>query len=201
MWPGHALAALGYRAEIARRCKGIFSSILIALAGGIAGALLVTVVSNHAFSMLIPFLLLVATLLFAFGASLSSWLSSNAELSQSNLFSRCLEFAIAVYGGFFGAGLGVMLMVGLLVLGVRDMQTNNALKNLLGAVANSAAVVVFAFSGIVSWPHTLIVFAGASIGGLLGARFARRLAEVWLRRIVIATGCALTVHYFRIYYG
>lgn len=134
MWPGHALAALGYRAEIARRCKGIFSSILIALAGGIAGALLVTVVSNHAFSMLIPFLLLVATLLFAFGASLSSWLSSNAELSQSNLFSRCLEFAIAVYGGFFGAGLGVMLMAGLLVLGVRDMQTNNALKNLLGAV-------------------------------------------------------------------
>ncbi|MGH8728670.1 MAG: sulfite exporter TauE/SafE family protein [Burkholderiales bacterium] len=200
VWPGHALAAFGYREELSRHSSGILFSISLALAGGIAGAFLATVISNGAFAKLIPFLLLLATLLFAFGDSLSTWVSRYGELSRPNLLSRSLEFVIAIYGGFFGAGLGVILMAGLLMLGVHDMQANNALKNLLGAVANSAAVVVFAVSGIVSWPHTAVAFTGAIIGGLLGARFARWLSATWLKRIVVITGLALSIYYFSLYY-
>lgn len=94
-----------------------------------------------------------------------------------------------------------MLMASLLMLGMHDLQANNALKNLLGAVINSVAAIVFAVLGVVSWPHTLIAFVGAITGGLAGARLARRLSEAWFHRIVIAVGLFLSAYYFWRYYG
>lgn len=202
VWPGHAFAAVGYRNELSRSARNIRGSLIIALLGGIAGAVLAGVIANQAFASLIPFLLLFATLLFAFGRRVSVLIERPiSDTPHASFGSRCLEFVVAIYGGFFGAGLGIMLMASLLMLGVHDLQANNALKNLLGAVINSVAVIVFAVLGVVSWPHTLIAFAGAVTGGLAGARLARRMSEVWLRHIVIAVGLFLSAYYFWRYYG
>jgi uncharacterized protein len=202
VWPGHAFAAIWYRAELSRRMQNVRGSLLIALLGGIVGAVLASVIANQVFAGLIPFLLLFATLLFAFGRRVSVLIERpTTERPHASLGSRCVEFVVAIYGGFFGAGLGIMLMASLLMLGVHDLQASNALKNLLGAVINSVAVLVFAVLGVVSWPHTLIAFVGAITGGLAGARLARRLSETWLRRIVIAVGLFLSAYYFWRYYN
>jgi uncharacterized membrane protein YfcA len=153
---------------------------------------------------LIPFLILFATLLFAFGQGLSKWSLPQASIGasiRSGAFARTCELTVAIYGGFFGAWLGVMLMAGLLMLGEHDLQRNNALKNLLGAVITSTAVIVFIASGLVSWTHMLIAFAGALMGGVAGARIARLLPPAWLVRIVTIVGLLLSGYYFAQYYG
>lgn len=204
VWPGHAFAAVGYRKELATRRSGLGSAIAAALAGGVCGALLLVFIEDDAFARLIPFLLLAATLLFAGGERLNRRLAGDAGHTRHGggpaLVRHGCLFLFSLYGGFFGAGLGVILMAGLLILGVTDLPANNALKNLLGAVITSVAVVVFAVSGLVSWPHTLIALSGAAAGGLLGARVAHRLSATWLRRVVIAVGSALSVYYFCRYY-
>ncbi len=196
VWPGHALAAAGYRAELRLFEGPLAGTVAIALAGGIVGAFLLAIVGNAAFAKLIPVLILFATLLFGFGGRLAAALGT----SRRSGWARLLEFLFAVYGGFFAAGLGIMLMAALMMAGVRDLQVNNAVKNLLGTVISSVAVVVFVASGLVSWPHALVGFAGAAVGGLLGTRFARSLAPCWLRRIVISLGLVLSGYYFIQYY-
>jgi uncharacterized protein len=204
VWPANIVAAITYRKELADASTPIIGSIVVALAGGALGAALLAYVGNEAFAKVIPFLILFATLTFAFGRRLSGRLfprtSTGAPL-RPGAFARACELTVALYGGFFGAGLGVMLMAGLLMLGVHDMQRNNALKNLLGAVITSTAVIVFIASGLVSWPHTLLAFIGAAIGGMAGARVARILPPIWLVRIVTAVGLVLSVYYFVQYYG
>lgn len=204
VWPGHALAVIGYRRELRQFSKGVGGSIGVALLGGSAGALLLAYTGNGTFAKLIPFLILLATLLFAFGGSVRTWLTTRSRantLSNPSLLTRGLEFLFALYGGFFGAGLGVMLMAGLLMLGVHDVQANNALKNLLASAVTSIAVILFIIFGVVSWPHTAIAFGGAVVGGLFGARIARALPAVWLQRIVISVGLVLSAYYFNKYYG
>lgn len=203
VWPGHALAVLGYRRELGDYARGLRVSALIALAGGATGALLLNLIGNAAFARVVPFLLLFATLLFIFARQLGNWLRGHGDavaLSSPPLVTRLAEFAFAVYGGFFVAGLGVILMAGLMMLGVHDLQRNNALKNFLAAIITSTAVLIFCASGLVSWPHTLACFAGALLGGALGTRLARILPAHWLRGLVIATGLVLTLYYFHRYY-
>jgi len=203
VWPGHVLALVGYRKELSGYSHAIRGSIAVALVGGAAGAGLLATVGNHAFSKLIPPLILLATLLFAFGGKINAWLkvrTVSAEFSRPKLPTRFLEMLFALYGGFFGAGLGVMLMAGLQMLGVTDPHANNALKNLLAAVINTASIVVLVATGLVAWPHTALAFSGAVFGGLIGGHVARRIPAQVLRRIVIAFGDALAVFYVNKYY-
>ncbi len=199
VWPGHALAAFSYRRELHGFSRRIIGLIFISLSGGIIGAILVAYVGNKAFGTLIPFLLLFAVILFALGPNLTIWMNArlpSAMVSRHGFILRFVEFLIAVYGGFFGAGLGIMLMASLQLTGVQDIQANNALKNLIGTFINSVAVVVFIFSGLVSWPHTVIVFIGAVIGGLAGAKISRRLPATWFRGLIIVAGLGLSIYYF-----
>lgn len=203
VWPGHALAAVGYRRELRDFPHAIKGSIAVAVTGGIMGALLLAYLGNRAFSMLIPFLVLFATLLFAFGKEMNRWIdqrTSAISMQSPSHLTRGIELLIAMYGGFFGAGLGIMLMGGLLMLGVHDIHTNNALKNLLGAVVTAVSVVVLTLSGLVSWPHTVFAFFGAVLGGLLGVPVARLVPDIWLRRLVITVGMFLSIYYFIRYY-
>lgn len=204
VWPGHVFAAIGYRKELAARREGMGAAVVTALAGGICGAVLLVFIEDDAFARLIPFLLLLATLLFAAGERANRWIAAHAHDARGRaaaLIQHGSLFAFSLYGGFFGAGLGVILMAGLLILGVTDLAANNALKNFLSAIITSVAVVVFAWSGLVSWTHTLIALSGAAVGGVLGARIAHRLSPVWLRRVVIGVGSVLSLYYFYQYYG
>lgn len=155
---------------------------------------------DGAFVSLIPFLLLAATVLFAIGPRVNRYL-----LLQTRTVNRSTPFGVvgfvgififSIYGGFFGAGLGVMLMAGLLLIGVHEPQQNNAIKNLLATAVTSIAVVIFALSGLIAWQQTACAFVGATIGGLFGSRLARVMSPMLLRSCVIVLGCTLSVYYF-----
>lgn len=203
VWPGHALAVVGYRKELRQHSSGIGISVVIAFLGAALGAVTLTLTGNETFIKLIPFLILFSTLLFIFDSKLGGMITSYStkqSFMRSSFLTRILEFIFAFYGGFFGAGLGVMLMAGLQILGIHDIQTNNALKNLLASIITSIAVLIFALSGVVAWSYTIVAFTGAVIGGLLGARIAQWLSAIWLRRIVIFFGLFLSIYYFVKYY-
>ena len=107
-----------------------------------------------------------------------------------------MQWLVSIYGGFFGAGMGILMMASLAIGGHDDVQHINALKNLLSAVIYSVTVMTFIVAGAVSWPHTLMMVLTASLGGYGGARVARKIQGPWLRRLVIAAGSALTLYYF-----
>lgn len=204
VWPGHALAVLGYRKEIGTLNGNLKVSILIYFMGGTFGAYLLIVSGNQVFVKIIPFLLIFATLLFAFGKKISELFKLNQRIGsyeKPKLYTRVCEFIFAVYGGYFGAGLGIMLMAGLQMIGVTDTQKNNALKNLFAMIITSVAVLVFVLSGLLVWKYTLFAFFGAVLGGIFGSRIARWLPSIWLRRVVILAGFLLSTHYFYKYYG
>lgn len=199
VWPGHALATFGYRRELRDTSESLIRPILVSAAGGMLGAYLLSITQAAVFTALIPPLIFGATVLFAFGPKIQKRLLTKAEddFGSSGLFGI---FIFSIYGGYFGAGLGIMLMAGLMLLGITDPQRNNALKNLLAAIITSIGVVVLAISGLIAWPHTLTAFAGALIGGLYGSYLARLLPVSRLRIVVIALGLVLSTYYFEKYY-
>jgi hypothetical protein len=202
VWPGNLMAVINYRKQLMAHAGEIKTTIIISFIAGVIGAILLFYTGNDAFEKMIPFLILLATLLFIFGGKLKK-LFTPADVAiqgKSSILTRVFEFFVALYGGFFGGGLGIMLMASLQLTGFSDIHLNNALKNLLGAIISLACFIIFAFSGIVHWPYTMIAFAGAVIGGLLGARIAKKLSAKYLRRVVIAVGCFLTVYYFYKYF-
>jgi len=193
------MAAVAYRRELRSFGGNLWPAVAAAILGGAVGAYLLSAIDAAAFVKLIPPLLLGATLLFAFGPSGNRWLSTGTFTSLGYVgVIGVLVFGI--YGGFFGAGLGIMLMAGLLLLGVQEPSENNALKNMLATLVTSVGALVLGFSGLVSWSHTGCAFAGAVLGGLAGARWARRISIKWMRATVLTLGCVLTAHYSLKYY-
>jgi len=203
LWPASLSGAWVYRREAMRHGRWAYLLAGVSLLGGLCGGLLLLATSNAAFSRLVPWLLLVATLLFAFSAQvgrLVAWvkrgLGARPGRSPASLGGALFQFVVAVYGGFFGAGMGILTLAALSIQGFEDMQELNALKNLTSAVNYTVAAATFIIAGAISWPHTLIALATATIGGYVGAAVARRLPALWLRRLVIAVGATLTVIYF-----
>ena len=202
LWPGSMAGAWAYRAELARFSGSLWPMVLASLVGGVAGGLILLAAGDARFSALIPWLLAFATLLFAFSPQLSSVMqvfrargqaAGGAATPHNNVLVQLL---VSVYGGFFGAGMGILMMASLAISGHKDVQEINALKNLLSSVVYSVTVVTFIIANTVSWPHTLIMLTAASLGGYGGARVARSLQGPWLRRVVIAVGAVLSVYYF-----
>lgn len=192
--PSHPMAAWAERRYLLAR-PDFWRLVLLALLGGAAGAGLLNIVGNQGFERLVPYLLLVATVLFACGARLRVWLRRTADF-RLGVGASLLLLLICAYGGFFAAGMGVILMAGLLLLGLQQMADNNAVKNLLGGVVNAVAVMVWSLQGFVDWSLVWQCFAGAVVGGVLGAKLLRYLSVVWLRRVVISVGLGLSGVYF-----
>ena len=129
-------------------------------------------------------------------APINAAAQSHADHGAGSPAGWLTQLLVSIYGGFFGAGMGILMMASLAIGGHEDVQHINALKNLLSAVIYSVTVVTFIAAGAVSWPHTLAMLLTASAGGYAGARLARRMQGPWLRRSVIAVGGALTFYYF-----
>ena len=178
-------------------------TLFLALLGGLLGAYLLSIISNSWFTKLIPFLILFATLLFAYGKTVASLVKNRIAIrsSANPYLKRITELAFGSYGGFFGVGYGIMLMAWLQISSNHDLQTTNALKNLIATIVSSVAVIVFISSGIISWWHTGAAFGGAIIGGLLGTKVIRLISAQSLSRTVIAFGLLLTIYYLIKYYG
>ena len=205
LWPASLSGAWAYRQELARYRRYLLPMGAASLLGGAAGGLLLLAAGDARFSVLIPWLLAFATGLFAFSPQLSAALkrmrapaanTSQGDHGAGSPASWGVQLLVSVYGGFFGAGMGILMMASLAIGGHEDVQHINALKNILSAVIYSVTVVTFMVAGAVSWPHTLAMLVTASLGGYWGARMARKIQGPWLRRLVIAIGSALTVYYF-----
>lgn len=204
LWPASLSSAWAYRQELARHRSWVIALTVVALVGGIAGGLLLLAISNAAFSRLIPWLLLLATVLFAFSKQIGHAVGYlKAKLGKTHHHDRpgspaglFFQFLVTVYGGFFGAGQGILTLAALSIQGIRDMQELNALKNWISAVTYTVSALVFIVAGAISWPHTLVMLATASLGGYAGAHLAKKLPARWLKRLVIAVGSTLTVIYF-----
>lgn len=202
--PASLVSAWAYRREAMRHGRWAILLIIVSFLGGIAGGLLLLATTNAAFSKLIPWLLLVATALFAFSGQVSKLVKWAKGRMGADAHTRnpggpggaLFQLIVAIYGGFFGAGMGILTLAALSIQGFEDIQEINALKNLTSGVNYFVSSATFIIAGAISWPHTLIMLVTAMAGGYAGAQFARRLPAIWLRRLVVGVGSSLTAIYF-----
>lgn len=203
LWPASLSSAWAYRREAMRHRRWAALLALVSVLGGLIGGLLLLAISNETFMRLIPWLLLVATTLFAFSAQVGKlirWLKGHMKIAPAEKpgspGGALFQLIVAIYGGFFGAGMGILTLAALAIQGFEDIQEINALKNLTSAMNYTVAAATFIIAGAISWPHTLVALVTAAIGGYVGAAFARKLPAKWLKRIVIVVGSLLTIIYF-----
>ena len=167
---------------------------IISLFGGVLGALLLLNTSAAFFAKLVPWLVLFATSVFAWGTFRKKPLHA-ADHGMPNWVLMLVQSCIAIYGGYFGGGIGFLMLAALTVAG-QQVRTAAATKNVLAAAMNFAAVLIFAFSPLVSWPAALALCVGGIVGGLLGGWLIHRLPEKIMRRFVVVVGATLTVWMF-----
>ena len=202
LWPGTVASVGAYRKEIAAERAGIWPLLVASLIGGTIGAIILLRTPQNTFAKLLPFLLLLATLLFAFSKRLNAYVRKSVvgstRLPQSTVRIGVifLQFVIAVYGGFFGGGIGIMMLAAFGLLGMDNIHRMNGIKTLMATVINGVAVIIFVFSGVIYWPQALVMVVGAIIGGYAGATYAQRINPVRVRQFVIVVGCAMTVIFF-----
>ena len=192
--PGYAAGAWGFREDTAPP-PGLSMRLLVALSliGGAAGAALLLVTSNEMFAIIVPWLLLVATILFAFGPQLRELLAGG---KPSTAKATAGVLAVAVYGGYFNGGLGILLLALFGLLGQTQLNAMNGLKNLVSTLLTAIAVAVYAVGGVVNWRYALLMMLAATAGGYIGARVARRIPAQWLRWGIVATGLVMTGIFF-----
>lgn len=195
--PGHFVAALVDRQRLPPAGMAFAAIIVAAFVSGVAGALLLLFTPEKLFTLLVPPLIAFATLVFAFSRQIQAAFARfafGAQGKQGGLRAALL-IPTAIYGGYFGAGLGVMLLAVLSVTGSTDVRAANALKNMLATAVSAATLLVFAAQGVVHWPSTLVMLAGAVCGGLAGGHLVRLLPPQVVRAVVITVGTGMAVLY------
>lgn len=199
--PGYASGAFGYREDILRHRDKLVSYSLVAGLFGYLGAELLLVVSNEAFSQIVPWLMLVSVLLFAFGAQMNRVVASRAagrrgaKLAGTVLLLALLA-VLSLYGGFFNAGFGIMLLAFLAVAGFTDIHAMNGLKLWISTVVAIIATARFILSGAIDWYHGGLVLVGVVIGAYVAARIAHRIPTGVIRALVLIYASGLTAWFF-----
>ena len=193
MWVGTIGSARGYREEVAEHRALLLPLILVSIVGSLIGACLLLVTPQTLFERLIPWLLLFATLVFAGSPYLRR--PSSAQPGHAP-WQIAAQFAVAIYGGYFGAGMGILMLAVLTFSGLPNLNAQNAIKNVLSVSINGVALVPFVIARIVDWRFAVPMAAIALLGGYFGARFFRRVPQPVSRAMVIAIGCAMTIVLF-----
>jgi hypothetical protein len=193
--PGNLLSGYYDRKQLPPLGRSFAGMVAASVAGALAGATLLMVTPERLFAALIPLLLGFATVLFAYAGRISTWLAARAA-TRGNVrrFTRspAVVLPVSVYGGYFGAGVGV-LMLGVLSVGTAgNYRSANVTKNLVTGLNSATATVIFAAQGVVSWPATLLMMAGTLVGGLIGARLAQVMPNHAARTLVVFVGALLT---------
>lgn len=192
--PGYLAGAWGFREDTAPP-PGLSMRLLVALslAGGAAGAALLLVTPEATFRRVVPWLLLAATALFAFGPWLRQRLAGGAPSIPKAVAG---VLAVAAYGGYFNGGLGILLLALFGLLGQTNLHAMNGLKNWVSALLTAIAVAIYAAGGMVLWPQALVMMLAATAGGYGGARVARHIPAQWLRGGIVATGLVMAGVFF-----
>jgi uncharacterized membrane protein YfcA len=202
---GTSGSLFGYRRHLSAVRPWLWRFIPVSLVGGIIGALLLTRTSNKVFEHLVPFLILFATVLFTLQGPIRKLLSSKLA-SQTNtaaggatqenhrhiLLAIVFQFLVAVYGGYFGAGIGILMLASLGFIGHSDIYQMNTLKTILGSLINLVAAVWFIFAGLIHWPKAGIMIAGALVGYFLGAHYSQKISQKQVRTIITGIGFILS---------
>lgn len=199
LWTGVLASGGAYRKRLNAARRILVPLLLAGLAGGLGGAFLLIHTPAETFLRVLPWLLLGATLLFAFGQKLTRRLRAKVfheATTAAIVLATVFELAVAVYGGYFGGGIGIMNLAMLAVLGMTDIHEMNALKVALGGVINGVATITFVASHAVVWPQGLTMTAGAVCGGYLSAHYAQKLSQSWVRGFVVAVGAGMTAYFF-----
>lgn len=188
--PGSFSAFYGYRDEMRDSRREVLLFAVPSVIGGIIGALFVDRVGDRTFAALVPWLIFGATLLFAIQPVVKRWLEhvTPHDPAKRAPFVVVFQLVVAVYGGFFGAGMGILMLAALGFLGVRGIHRMNGVKNLAAVCINGVAAITFAVLGRVNWAYASLMAIAAVLGGLIGAGAAKRMGERNVRRLVIAIG-------------
>ena len=194
LWPGSLASVLAYRRELDDVKRELLPLAIAALVGGLAGSMLLLHTPESTFVLLIPWLLLFATVLFTFGGAVARKLTKGARAPLA--VAAVAQLAISVYGGYFGGGMGIMMLAVLTLLGMTHIHRMNALKNILGALINGVAVVAFVIAGAVMWAPGVVMIAGGITGGYAGAAIARRVSPKYVRYVVMVIAWSMTAYFF-----
>ncbi|NNL17647.1 MAG: sulfite exporter TauE/SafE family protein [Boseongicola sp.] len=195
VFPGYLAGAVGFRKELGTlERSSLIRLTLITLLGGLTGALLLLVTTDDAFSTIVPFLLLFATFVFLFGPKVRAFAAARSR-SEANEGALGL-FLVAVYGGYFNGGLGIVLLALFALWGWGDLNKMNGLKNWLSFALSAISVATFAVAGLVVWPKAAVMMVFAVLGGYLGAPLARAIPARVLRMIVAAVGFGMSAVFF-----
>jgi uncharacterized protein len=198
--PGNFLAAMADRSKLPKADRAFVALVITSLLAATGGALILMRTPERLFELLVPLLLGFGTLLFAYAKPIGAWLGrlsfrKGGATLHPNAIGIAMIIPVSIYGGYFGAGVGVLLIAALSVANGGDYRAANVTKNLVGSLNNLVAAAVFATQGAIAWLPTLLVAAGAVVGALAGAHLARVLPVATARRMVIGFGMLLTAIY------
>ena len=199
MWTGTAASTGAYRRQLKIPLRVMLPLVSASVVGGLIGAILLLRTPARTFLQLLPWLMLGATLLFTFGKKLSRRTGSSVSHEASTralVGATIFELFVAIYGGYFGAGMGFVILAMLALLGMTEIHSMNALKSVLSSTTNGLAVVTFIAARAIYWPQAAVMMAGAILGGYLGAHYAQRLPPSKVRTAVIFLGAGMTVYFF-----
>ena len=192
LWPFNIGAGLGYWRETHQLERRMLYMIVPGAIGGFVGALLLRLTPVATFDVLVPYLILFATLLFMANEPIQRLLNKLHPDAHHGakwfVYALIFQLFVGLYGGYFGAGIGIMMLAAFGILGMSDIHQMNALKNILGGAINGIAAIYFIWHNMVHWPYVAIMGIGSIAGGFSGAHLARRIGRPMVRKIVIATG-------------
>ncbi len=203
LWPGSFASLWGYRRELAGTEPWAVRLAVPSVIGGLAGALLLLATPEERFRALVPWLVLGSTALFALQGPVMRWLrrrvaagpaTERAIMPSPSMFA--MQFFVGVYGGYFGAGAGIVMLAVFGLMGLTNIHQMNGLKNFNGLCFNGIAAISFALVGLVNWPIAFVMAVGASVGGYLMAGLAQRVPQAWVRNAVTAIGVGSAIWLF-----
>ena len=201
IWPGSLSSALGYRKDTSIQRSLLITLAIPSLIGGLLGAVILVITPPAIFKNVVPFLVLFATLVLALRQLLTRKFGSIATGGEhvttvGRIWGFLFQLFVATYGGYFGAGIGILMLGSLSLMGLRDIHQMNAIKTPLVAIINVTAFVFFALKGLVVWPLMILMMAGSIIGGYGGARLAKRVKPSILYLFVVAIGLLVSGWFF-----
>ena len=197
LWPGLIGGLWGFRREMENSRPILVRLGITSVIGGGLGAWLLILTPSATFAYLVPFLILFATALFTLQVPITRWLGTGApqERPRARWWTGAIifQFFSSIYGGYFGAGNGILMLAAMGLLGLHDIHRANGIKNFLGICINGVAVFSFSIAHMVLWPRALLMAVAATIGGYVGARTAQKVGRKFIRRVVVAIGFTITV--------
>ena len=197
LWTGLTFSGGAFRHHLKVQRRVLWSLVAVSLAGGVIGALLLLHTPGQTFLKVLPWLMLFAVILFIFGPRLTRKVRVVQEpTGKAVLAASFFQLLVAIYGGYFGGGMGFVILAMLTAFGMADIHEMNAFKIVLSSATNGIAVVIFIVRHAVYWPQALLMILGAALGGYFGAHYSLRLPRAWVRWFVIAIGAGMTSYFF-----